>query len=281
MTTSSAEPIDLHYPSTYHRHKSAIMVYSAILVVLAFAVIGDTIKVGPADVSLELSTDLLRLFLWIAATYYAIGFYFDVRATYWLNSERLARRGAASLDESLGLAGKEISAFVNFLLNTKNQLDQHVQKLDSLVQRFASGTIRNMESESRQAKISNRILIALTDYPLDLNKKQAVSALLNTFRTLMSEERLEYMQDVRDEISDLRNSSKGLIDAVQRSGKDISNLKSGFDTFTARLGIHRIRSFKWLDVMGTLSAYCLGTAAALYYLCPYVLRAAQYISQQA
>ncbi len=254
---------DLYYPETFHRTKRLAMAYCAAVVVLSVAKASQQHITGYLNLEIPLST--AKSLLWVAATYYMVGFVGEYRSTIRLNAQTLADDGPNQLDDRLAHICTTLDAMqknLNSHLVSADIAEQDMRRiaiLDESYIEIAKSDGRKRASDALSLSVGHANLGAgsvLSD------EAEVEEALIGAESSL----RLQLQVSTKNFLIAFEAAKKARNDAIssaQRINDETSKLRRDLKKLMRSIGRERRFLFHWWELGGATCFYFLASLLSI------------------
>ena len=238
---------DMLLPDSYHRVKRTVLLYSAVLIVLYFAVpSGDPIAPW---LNIHLPLRATAGLAWAATAYYGVVFFFEWRLARLLNSNVARNVGAEMLSQRLS---KMDGDFVSLIDRLAHSRDRYVETLD------AKDLILRLGDAERE--------LHLKAHPI-----MAAGLIETSYRAMegRSEDLLKALRESKAAVDDAQAKVCASVENiglnVESIAKNVRSMHSDMSKLSQVVARDRAITFYWLDaaVVTVMSGFATFSTVAI------------------
>ena len=194
-TSIPVERMDMSIPEAFHRMKRTLLLLCSALLILALASQNSTdlnqIKIGIIEENIP--TLYARWMLWLSATYYAFGFYFEFRVASLLNSKSVGGKGLQPVEDTLASMERQVAGYVPRLGYLIDQLERDIQPI-----LLASSSVTPASIDEGRRSRMTAILRMADNAKTHGAHRMRIGDPHNPEQPLMSQSMLQALQDKSD-----------------------------------------------------------------------------------
>ena len=269
MTTA----VDMILPDSFHRLKRTSLLFSAALIILALATTEDqqALKLPLVEVGLPVAWTVSLL--WLATTYYIIGFSLEVAVARRLNSEALRRAAAKGIDAELGavaekakVLNRELESRVREILT---ELEAGRARFHNITQRYHNARpliVRDLKKQVGQV-LMNIVTQRPSGQEFDMAKRelemeQMFADIEASWKQRVSEATYETGGIGDHQIGNARLAAENLAKRLERTAETLATVQKDMTRLANDIvGARQISFWGW-EIAGAGFMFIIATAAS-------------------